>query len=110
MKHLYNLANFIRSIYFNFRYLPFSQAIYLPVYITWNISDIKFKRGQLIIRKPFRKSILLGFGGSPGLQCFKGSLYLGSKSSIIFNGFTVISEGSSIRCDKNSHIEFGENF
>ena len=41
---------------------------------------------------------------------FCTTLYVDDGASIIFNGFAIIAEGTSIRADYLSVIEFGDNF
>lgn len=104
------ILNFIKSLYFNFRYLPFRQAVYMPVWITTNFRIHGLKRGQLILHQPYRKSVFLGDCGSPGLQEMKGCIYMSKDSKLIFQGFTVISQGSVLRVDNNSTIVLGNDF
>ena len=104
------ILNFIKSLYFNFRYLPFKQAIYMPVWITSNFRIHGLKRGQLILHQPYRKSVFLGDCGSPGLQEMKGGLYFTHNTKLILHGFTVISQGSVLRMDAGATIELGKNF
>ena len=104
------LLNFVKSVFFNFRYLPFKQAIYMPVWITTNLKECKLKRGQLILKRPYRKSVFIGSGGSPALQHFYSGLMISEGGKLILNGLTVFSEGSVIRCDKDAIIEIGKDF
>lgn len=104
------ILNFIKSLYFNFRYLPFRQAVYMPVWITTNFRIHGLKRGQLILHQPYRKSVFLGDCGSPGLQEMKGCIYMSKDSKLIFQGFTVISQGTVFRLDKDAKIELGDKF
>lgn len=104
------IFNFIKSLYFNFRYLPFRQAVYMPVWITTNFRIYGLKRGQLILHQPYRKSVFLGDCGSPGLQEMKGGLYFTKNTKLILHGFTVISQGSVLRMDEGSSIELGKRF
>ena len=104
------LLNRIKSIYFNFRYLPFRQAVYLPIWITTNFKVLKLKRGQIILDFPYRKNFFLGDCGSVGLQNMKGGIYMEEGSKLILNAKCVIGQGTTVRCDKNAVIELGENF
>ena len=104
------LIDLIKSIYVNFRYLPLCQAIYLPIWITNNFKIRKLKRGQIILDVPNRKSIILGDGGSPALQEFHGGLFLDRGAKLICHGFTVISQGTVFRLDKDAKIELGDKF
>lgn len=105
-----HIVNFIKSLYFNFRYLPFKQAIYMPVWITTNFRVRGLKRGMLVLHQPYRKSVFLGDAGSPGLQEMKGGIYMSNNSKLVIHGFTVIAEGTVLRVDENSKIELGANF
>lgn len=105
-----NLLDFIYSIYFNIRYLPFAQAIKLPIWVSTNLHEIKLKRGQLVLKKPKFRSIAIGMGKSPGIQAHKAGILIGNGGKIVFAGSAVISQGTVLRCDKNSIIEFGDNF
>ena len=82
----------------------------MPVWITTNFRIHGLKRGQLILHQPYRKSVFLGDCGSPGLQELKGCIYLSKDSKLIFQGFTVISQGSVLRMDEGSSIELGKRF
>ena len=62
------LLNILYSLYFNFRYLPLSKAIYLPIYVTTNLCDVKLRRGQIIIDAPMSYK-LIQVGGVRVLVC-----------------------------------------
>ena len=104
------LLNFAKTVFFNFRYLPFKQAVHLPIQVTLNLKKIKIKRGQIILKKYWRKSVRLGCHGSIGLQEFSGGIYLSQNSKLIFHGSARIGQGTVLRCDENAVIEIGEGF
>ena len=104
------LLNRIKSIYFNFRYLPFRQAIYMPVWITTNFKIMKLKRGQIILDYPYRKNFFLGDCGSVGFQEMQGGIYMEEGAKLIMNAMCVIGQGTILRCDRNAVIELGKNF
>lgn len=104
------LFNLIKSIYFNFSYLPFKHAVYLPIWITTNFKVMKLKRGQIVLDAPLRKNFFFGDCGSVGLQEFKGGLYLDDGARLYLKTMCVISQGTVLRCDKNATIELGKNF
>lgn len=105
-----NIFNWIKTIYFNFRYLPFRQAVYLPIWITTNFKVMKLKRGQIVLDFPYRKNFFLGDCGSVGLQEMKGGIYMEEDAKLILNAMCVIGQGTTLRCDKNAVIELGRNF
>lgn len=104
------IVNLIKSLYFNFRYLPVRQAVYMPVWITTNFRVKGLKRGQLILEQPYRKSVFLGDCGSSGLQEFRGGLFFAKGSKLILHGSTVIAQGSVMRMDERGIIELGKDF
>ena len=91
------LLNRIKSIYFNFRYLPFKQAVYLPIWITTNFKVLKLKRGQIVLDFPYRKTFFLGDCGSVGLQEMNGGIYMEDGAKLIMNAMCVIGQGTTIR-------------
>lgn len=107
---MHRVFNIIYSIWFNFRYLPFSQAIKLPILIGTNMRVEKLRRGQIIIEKPLCLSIILGRGKSPSMNAFKGCIHVSEHGKIILKGHTSISEGTVLRCDGDGIIELGESF
>lgn len=53
------ILNLIYTVFFNFRYLPLRQAIYLPIYVTTNLRDVKLRRGQIIIDAPMSYKLII---------------------------------------------------
>lgn len=100
----------LKSIYFNFRYLPLRQAIYLPIWITSNFKVKKLKRGQIILDYPYRRNFIFGASGSPGLQQHKGGIYLEANAKLRLHAMCVIGQGTVLRCDRDATIELGPNF
>ncbi len=105
-----NLINFFRSVYFNFRFLSFKDAVHLPIKIQNKVKIDKLKRKQIEIVSPKYKQIILGGGKSPGMHASFVVLSLDKGSSLVFKGKAIISEGCVLRCNTNSNIEFGEDF
>lgn len=110
VNRIFNIINFIYSLYFNFRYLPFKQAVNLPIWITTNFRVHGLKRGQLILCKPIHRSVMFGCWGSLGLQQMKGKLIFSKNSHLILLGHTVISQGSVLKMDNGAFIELGNDF
>lgn len=97
-----------KTIYFNFRCLPFRQALKLPVFIKY---DVMF--GELhsnIIRfntslSPFK--VRFGLGGVKGIDAGKTQIWL-QNGTITFNGTANFAKGFSLR--NNGNIIFGNGF
>jgi acetyltransferase-like isoleucine patch superfamily enzyme len=101
----------IKSIYLNFRYLPISQAIKLPILVSRYCKLLECK-GSLKINsdKIFTGMILLGIG-NVGIfdkrEC-RGLLELSEKSNIIFEGKARL--GNGFKLSSSGKVIFGENF
>lgn len=100
-----------KTIIFNFRVLPFKQAIKLPIYIYNNMVIDEVHKGVIQINGNIKTFMVkLGANGSKGVYTNKnGYITFTKKSKIIFNGCTAICEGASIRVGGGT-LEFGENF
>ena len=105
-----NVFNFVKTVFFNFRYLPFKQAIHLPIQVTLNLRNIQLKRGQIVLKKYWRKCVRIDCGGCLGLQEFSGGIYMSPNSKLIFHGSAKLGKGTVLRCDENAIIEIGEGF
>lgn len=71
---IHKILNIIYSIWFNIRYLPFTQAVNMPVLIRTNMRIEKLRRGQIIIKKPDRFSVTFGGGQISINECNEGLL------------------------------------
>ena len=79
-----------KTIYFNFTYLPFKQAILLPIAVSRHVFLLKTK-GKIIIEMPVRPGIIkIGYKGV-GLFDHKRSRSIWEVSgTVIFKGKTFI--------------------
>ena len=98
-----------KTIYFNFFYLPFNQAIKLPIWL-YNVNLHKM-RGQVIIDSASIKPgmIKLGNVGNP-LYDSCNRLTWENRGVVCFKGTCVIGHGSGISTGINGYIEIGNNF
>lgn len=108
MKLRIALRAFFPTIYFNFRYLPFRQALKLPIWI-YKPHFISLK-GSVIIdtAKIHPGMIRIGFLTATAYPNFGFSW--NNKGLIIFKGKCVIGNNAFIVTEKNGKIEFGDNF
>ncbi|PGS56027.1 acyltransferase [Bacillus sp. AFS041924] len=101
----------IKSIYINFRILPFNEALKLPIFITYN-TRIKCKKGCLKINsewlRPFMIKIGVGDVGIFDKRKSKSIVIIYGK--IVFKGRAFIGHGTKINCNKNGNLIIGDNF
>lgn len=119
------VAGFPRSIYFNLRCLPFSQAIKMPVILSHKTS-FKHLTGKIVLENPKPFAVNIGFGTTQavdfkyertvidlqGTWTVKGKVRVGAGSKISIEGELItgndfnITARSTIICKKK--IEFGD--
>ena len=103
------IVEIVKTIYFNFKYLPVRQAIKIPIYI----HNVKFMsmKGRVIIdsQKIHRGMVSMGFWGlyvmpnTPLVWENKGG-------TVIFKGKCKIGNGGGITVCKNGILTFGQDF
>lgn len=118
-----------KSVYYNFKFLPFKQALKTPLAVRYDTTIISLGGGKIIVNNSVgRFSIKLGFSQVPvcdkqaktyiqisnkGILHFQGAAHIGHGTKICAHGCLVlgdefaISSNASIYCYKK--IEFGKN-
>lgn len=93
------------SIFFNFYYLPFKQAIKLPILFYVRPTFLKLSGKVIIENRVKRNMIRLGIVIAPidSPSIFRWA----NLGTVIFKGECVISHHTFIACGKDSIIEFG---
>lgn len=113
LKKLWNnrriLHSILPTIYFNFHYLPFNQAIKLPI-LLYKPKLLKMK-GNIKIEKCKIKfgMIRLGFP-TVSLYPNTGIVYENHGGTIVFNGLCSIGNNSAISIGTKAIVEFGDRF
>lgn len=102
------LRNILQTLYINFHYLPFKQAIKLPI-LVYKPKFIKNK-GKIIITNESCKfgMIVLGKFISPLYSNTGFSFY--NEGTIIFRGNCKIGNESNIIVTKDANLIFGDRF
>jgi len=115
-----------KTIIFNFKYLPFNQAIFLPVFISHRVWLMELS-GQVKVHKTKMGVIKIGFGEVgifdqmrsrgiwqvSGLVEFKGKSNIGHGSKISVSGTLIVGENVNVTAEsaiiaKNS-VNIGDN-
>jgi len=103
-------VNLWKTLYFNFRYLPFTKAIHLPVYIYWR-SDLSKMRGKLIIDAPVTAGMIKFGVHSLGHQdSFFNRTKWDVRGTVVFKGEARIGRGSKICVGKGATLTLGDGF
>lgn len=105
------LLSFPLSIFFNFYYLPFRQAIKIPIILYY--PRFYALKGKVYITSSTIKfgMIRMGLFNSPILQK-KGVSWMNEGGTVIFRGTACFGAGSVIKIGSNQRavLEFGNNF
>lgn len=116
-----------KTIYFNFKYLPFKQALKFPILVSKNVC-LEKTNGQVLIDHPARPGLIkIGFGHVgifdkiksrciwevSGTVIFKGEANIGHGSKISVGGILVLGGGFNITAESSilasNYIQFGSN-
>jgi len=110
-KHLKFLLRLnFKTIYFNLKYLPFRQAVKLPILIS-NKVYLRVMSGKLIIDSPIRTGLIQFGYGNVGIFDKKKSRSIWEVSgTVIFKGKCNIGHGSKISVGSSGKLILGENF
>ncbi|MCE8949399.1 acyltransferase [Bacteroides thetaiotaomicron] len=102
------LRAFIPTVYFNFRYLPFKQALKLPIWI-YKPHFVSL-RGSVVIEASKISSGMIRLGFLTATAYPNNGISWNNEGMIIFKGKCVIGNNAFIVTGKRGVIEFGENF
>lgn len=96
-----------KTIYFNFKYLPFRQAVILPVIIS-NKVQLANVKGKIVFERPLRPGMVsIGFEKTT-LFDFKTSRSIWDVAGkVVFKGDAVIGQGSRIIVGADGTLNFG---
>ncbi|MBR3982109.1 MAG: hypothetical protein IKJ90_02135 [Bacteroidaceae bacterium] len=98
-----------KTIYFNFRYLPFKQAVKLPIWL-YKPKMIKCK-GQIVIDSDeiHTGMIQLGFNRAHAYP-HSGIYWENNGGTVIFKGIASIGNNSFVCVGPNAKVTFGNSF
>lgn len=98
------------SIFFCLRYLPFQQAIKIPILVSPKIKIGTLKRGRIVLEGTIRHSrIILGLPGAEGRAFQKTMISIHKGCHLIFQGNATLAEGTRIIIRKGV-ISIGKHF
>ena len=98
-----------KSLYINFRLLPFKQAIHMPI-VTLKNTHIESLSGKMILNCPASFGLVkLGFLHTDLICWREGRIYLNIDGTIEINGWIQFGVGTKLIVDKGASLSFGEN-
>lgn len=104
------LINYIYSLYFCLRYLPFKQAIKVPILVRPFLKIGELHRGSIILEGSiYRAMVSWGFDGVEGRVIKRCYVSIHNGGKLILRGNTIFLKGTGIVID-SAKISIGENF
>lgn len=102
------LRSIPKTLYFNFRYLPFDQALKLPFAVSCN-TYLLLTKGRVRIDAPLRRGMIqIGFGEVYTFDQHRSRTMWCVDGEVIFGGAAHIGHGSRIHV--GGSLTLGENF
>ena len=104
LKHLY------KTIFFNFYYLPFNQAIKLPIVFMSNVKFISMK-GTVKIVAPIQPGMIrIGVDGNVLYKQFKTSvIWANYGGTVEFGNMVIYNKGASFEIGSKATLHLGNN-
>lgn len=106
IKYLFS-PSFLYTLYINFHYLPFRQAVKLPIIL--RNTSIRGGRGEILIDSDHISFGMIRIGGmGRNLWCRRKKSYLDLRNGrMVFKGVCRLWNGISIRVSDDAYLEFG---
>lgn len=102
------MMGFTKSLYLNFRYLNFRDAIKFPIVVSHKVF-IRNSKGKVIINSQVKTGMIkIGFGYVGTVDERKERTILELDGIVVFNGKCSIGSGSKI-CVMNGELSLGDN-
>ena len=99
-----------KTLYFNFKYLPFKQAVHLPFFISRKVYFREIS-GSILLDCPVSPGIVrIGFGDVGIFDDKKSRTIWDVTGTVLFKGKADIGHGSKIAVGCDGKLVFGRNF
>lgn len=102
------LRSLLPTIYFNFHYLPFRQAVKLPIFLYK--PDLKFMKGTVTILGGVKTGMIELGKNQVCLYPYNGIMFNNEGGEVIFSGKCSIGNNSALAIGKNARVVFGNDF
>lgn len=106
------LLSIPRTLYFNFRYLKFSQAIRIPVWLANNVRIKNMFKGGMVIENIHFNSVHIGFHEADGLDTYSVKTILDVRKGgcLVLKSTAHIGQGASLVVHSEGKLTLGRNF
>lgn len=106
------LRSLPKTIWFNFRYLPWAQAVKLPVWLAPNVWVRDMHRNAIVLENPVFNSVHIGFHEIVALDChcMRTIIRIEPGGTWFIGGDVHIGRGAIIHVSYDATLRTGSNF
>lgn len=105
------LFYYINSLIFCLRYLPFAQAIKIPILVWYDARISSLHRGDIVLTGDIKKAmVLLGFEGGNGRDTHPLYIHVQKGGHLFFGNDVNIARGTRLVVSQDAKLQFGDNF
>jgi acetyltransferase-like isoleucine patch superfamily enzyme len=104
------LCGLPKSIVFNLRYLPFHQAIRLPILVSHRMVIFNFGGDVTLTCPPATGTVLLGFGANGAFDFRRERSVWQVAGSVVFEGPARLGNGFKLSIVEGGEVRFGPGF
>ncbi|CZQ96552.1 Hypothetical protein Tpal_2023 [Trichococcus palustris] len=110
IKTIIGNGSILKTIYYNFKYLPLTEALKLPILIAGNTRIVG--KGKIILNGQEDLKVYIGQKALNWLDEKKETtlIHLEEGGRLVFLGNAFLGLGSNIEVEKNATLTFGDNF
>lgn len=101
------IGHVVRIVLFNFYFLPWKQAVKLPIWIICRNPFREYKKGHIIIDCEDVSTAMIRIGHRHDFYYRKG-ISIKNEGTVVFKGKAVIGNDSVIEVYKGARLQFGE--
>jgi len=108
-KQLLKRISFYKTLYFNFKYFSFKEALRLPVIVSKNVY-LRRVKGKVTVEAPLRPGLIkIGFGTVGIVDDIKFRAIWFVSGEVVFKGQAHIGYGSKIDVSETGKLVIGDN-
>lgn len=102
------LRSIVPTLYFNFHYLPFRQAVKIPIVLYK--PHFRAMKGKVIIDAPISTGMIIMGQNIVGIYPNNGFSWENKGGIVTFKGHFTLGADSYLSFGENTHVEFGDDF
>lgn len=105
------LRDYVYSLWFCLKVLPFSDAIKTPINISHRVKVGSIRKGAIVLNGPiYHNRVFIGHRGFSAIADGEGLIHIEPDGMLIINGTASFAQGIRLWIDQNASITVGDHF